>query len=126
MKQKLPEEIKAKWLEALRSGKYRQGNGYLRWYNSYCCLGVLYDCMGGQWESPFENTHAWKPKGDDNVHGYLQRQNVTLDVWNALTQEVDEEDPDNGGNFTVQRKLAYMNDHTESFDAIADWIEREL
>jgi len=36
-----------KWVNALRSGKYKQGNGYL--YNkeddSYCCLGVLNKIM---------------------------------------------------------------------------------
>ena len=27
--------------QALESGKYRQGNGYLRQGNAFCCLGVL-------------------------------------------------------------------------------------
>ena len=35
--------IKAKWVEALRSGKYKQGIGrlYRPESNEYCCLGVL-------------------------------------------------------------------------------------
>lgn len=39
--------IKAKWLEALRSGKYLQGKGnlYNKIDNTYCCLGVLCDVM---------------------------------------------------------------------------------
>lgn len=28
------------WLEALRSGEYKQGKGSLRVGNAYCCLGV--------------------------------------------------------------------------------------
>lgn len=36
-------EVKAKWLEALRSGEYKQGREYLRRGNYYCCLGVLCD-----------------------------------------------------------------------------------
>jgi hypothetical protein len=36
-------DLKAKWVSALRSGKYKQGTQYL--YNdnenSFCCLGVL-------------------------------------------------------------------------------------
>tara|TARA_R100001244_G_scaffold121497_1_gene91124 strand:- start:646 stop:1044 length:399 start_codon:yes stop_codon:yes gene_type:complete len=42
-------DIKQKWLEALRSGKYRKGTGQLREQGSkttkprYCCLGVLCD-----------------------------------------------------------------------------------
>lgn len=33
--------VKAKWLEALRSGEYEQTTGALRSTNGYCCLGVL-------------------------------------------------------------------------------------
>lgn len=34
-------EIKERWVEALRSGKYPQGGGYLLKDGKYCCLGVL-------------------------------------------------------------------------------------
>lgn len=33
--------IKAQWTEALRSGKYKQGQGKLQEKGQYCCLGVL-------------------------------------------------------------------------------------
>lgn len=41
-------EIKARWVAALRSGEYRQGDGFLRIHQAddsdlYCCLGVLCD-----------------------------------------------------------------------------------
>lgn len=41
-------EIKKRWIEALRSGEYKQGKGRLCALNedntySYCCLGVLAD-----------------------------------------------------------------------------------
>jgi hypothetical protein len=46
-------EIKQMWVDALRSGKYRQGDSYLRVENSFCCLGVLCDlharATGGEW-----------------------------------------------------------------------------
>ena len=35
------EYVKNKWVEALRSGKYKQGRGKLNSENGYCCLGVL-------------------------------------------------------------------------------------
>lgn len=36
--------LKARWVEALRSGKYKQGKSVLRdSNNNYCCLGVLAD-----------------------------------------------------------------------------------
>lgn len=39
-------ELKARWIEALRSGEYRQArNAMNRDNESYCCLGVL--CLVG-------------------------------------------------------------------------------
>lgn len=37
------QDVKEKWLTALRSGEYRQGTGALKdsTRNAYCCLGVL-------------------------------------------------------------------------------------
>lgn len=34
-------DIKEKWVAELRSGKYKQGTGYLRRNDEFCCLGVL-------------------------------------------------------------------------------------
>ena len=31
------------WAKTLKSGKYKQGQGYLRQNDAYCCLGVLCD-----------------------------------------------------------------------------------
>ena len=39
-------EIQEKWLKALESGKYEQGNGKLCKDNKYCCLGVACDVLG--------------------------------------------------------------------------------
>ena len=37
-------DIKKKWVDALRSGEYKQGQGRLKnEKNEYCCLGVLCD-----------------------------------------------------------------------------------
>lgn len=38
-------EIKKQWIEALRSGKYKQGREYLCVDETYCCLGVLCDIL---------------------------------------------------------------------------------
>ena len=43
----LNKENVAKWAEALRSGKYEQGNGALRDPDGrYCCLGVACEVIG--------------------------------------------------------------------------------
>jgi hypothetical protein len=36
-------EIKALWIDALNSGEYTQGRGYLQKNGDFCCLGVLCD-----------------------------------------------------------------------------------
>lgn len=35
--------LKRQWVDALRSGDYTQGKGYLHQNDTYCCLGVLCD-----------------------------------------------------------------------------------
>jgi hypothetical protein len=47
----MKDTVKALWLEALRSGKYKQGTGCLRYEDDFCCLGVLCDISGqGEWD----------------------------------------------------------------------------
>jgi hypothetical protein len=41
--EKMNPEIKELWLQALTSGEYTQGTGYLQKDGSFCCLGVLCD-----------------------------------------------------------------------------------
>lgn len=38
--EKLPIEFKEKWVAALRSGEYKQGDACLYSQGSFCCLGV--------------------------------------------------------------------------------------
>lgn len=48
-------ELKTKWVEALRSGKYKQGAGYLclseNGRDKFCCLGVVLDIQGATWST---------------------------------------------------------------------------
>ena len=47
----MKKEIKKKWVNALRSGKYKQAKGRLRYKDRYCPLGVLCDISRlGEWE----------------------------------------------------------------------------
>src|SRR5688572_14460395 len=38
-----PEEVRKAWIEALESGKYKQGKYHLHWKGEWCPLGVLAD-----------------------------------------------------------------------------------
>lgn len=93
--------LKAKWIEALRSGKYKQGRWALRTKaDDFCCLGVLCDVSGvGEWEENglcYSYDGAWKF--------------LPPSLRNQLTREAKE-------------TLMEMNDYSGmSFPDIADWI----
>lgn len=42
----MDKELAVKWIEALRSGKYKQGRSRLKHSGRYCCLGVLCEVAG--------------------------------------------------------------------------------
>ena len=48
----MDKKLKAKWVKALRSGKFEQGQKALRIGNTYCCLGVLCEV------AEFKSTHS--------------------------------------------------------------------
>lgn len=102
-------ELRKKWVEALRSNKYRQGMGYLRTQDSYCCLGVLCDVYGVVWEFDREQC-SWEAHGKKSVCPFLVQQAVGMCTPEGLFD---------GGT------LARMNDRGDSFEEIADVIESE-
>lgn len=117
-------DIKQQWLEALRSGKYQQGQGQLVSVDEdddsvtgHCCLGVLADVAGLRpWRFACE---GYLGEGGDNSTdlGLGPWENPGDAQFNAADQAT---------NTTVQRKLAGMNDQGKSFAEIADWIETNI
>lgn len=113
-------EAKSKWLVGLRSGEYFQGESALRKIQDgnkfFCCLGVLCDVLGTQWE---------KRPGDltRHEHGALAGFSVKERDASYLSQRM----LDYVGLEKIQqRELARRNDAGESFTQIADWIEANL
>jgi hypothetical protein len=115
-------EIKQRWLDALRSGKYNQGTGFLRRKdNEFCCLGVLCDVVKdqtrGEWVEPYDGfddynvTGPWTFADGDGEHvdGYPS----------DLVYEVTGLDRDLAG------ALAGLNDAGDDFEYIADRIEEQ-
>lgn len=143
---KLEPELKTKWLLALRSGRYTQGQGYLKqWMETgeprwtHCCLGVLGDELGLLEELDLHEVvvkgsgHSCylystdEPESMADLQGLEQvmRQNYT-------STEAETETARNGIRYegTVQGWLATMNDANNgesfSFAEIAKWIEENL
>ena len=95
-------ELKKKWLEALRSGKYRQGKHKLRNHNNeFCCLGVLCDVADNtKWREGFG---CYFYESSTNISPeYLLNNNYIAFLWP-------------------------MNDlYGQSFLEIADYIEQNI
>lgn len=105
-------ELKAKWVEALRSGKYLQGITHLRsTSNRYCCLGVLCEIAGFDWE-PDQLAPAFKVKGSPPNTG-------TALLWDAVLTKL-------GLAHEEMGTLASKNDNHVPFAEIADYIEASL
>lgn len=111
------QEVKKKWIEALRSGKYKKGKGFLKLrYSSdeilHCSLGVL--CQLAENELIIKSEEVPLSFGlfsfDDCCAGtpYL--------VLNWAELPVD-----------ISQEIWKMNDEKNlSFNEIADWIEKNL
>lgn len=100
---KMNPEIKQKWVEALRSGRYKQEKGALLVQASggagYCCMGVLCEIVDGL--PPFKGQvfpteTTWKTCGGLELMG-------------------------------LENTLSLMNDQEgKTFPEIAQWIEENL
>ena len=112
------EENRTKWLGALRSGEYKQADGYLKIDGKFCCLGVACEISGlGEWieESPLApKASSYNIEGENPVNSVLPE---TVRGWLGL--ESVEGAILNGEGFS----LTYRNDNGYSFEKIADIIE---
>lgn len=119
-------EVKAKWLKALRSGKYKQGDSYLRRKDgTYCCLGVLCDIYKketgeGHWDGSRFNVGSY---------GNSEIPPSKVAEWAGLEDSNPKVSVPKKGSFG----LTFLNDGDEdekikkhSFKEIANIIEKKL
>lgn len=105
--------VRARWVEALRSGRYRQGDGRLRRLDgSFCCLGVGCDVLGVEWRSE----EQW---GCYSAVGVVS----TYDGKDAMNYLDNRTERALGLNSEQAVALANMNDDGKTFAEIADYIE---
>lgn len=116
-------EVKALLLDALKSGEYEKGVGWLARENGetgtteYCCLGVLSAVAAERGVcQPFEKfdddgrTYLGVPEGDRGHSAYLP---PSVSDWSGL----DEDD---------QSLLARVNDNNDTFEPVIAHIETNL
>ena len=105
--------VKARWLKALRSGRYKQATGALRVGDGYCCLGVLCDLARKSQVGEWEYTEEF-----DGESGELPPSVV---AWAGLPgpdpEVMDKRHP---------RTLSDLNDRGANFERIAALIEKGL
>lgn len=132
-------DVKAQWLEALRSDEFIQGREQLKgeiWNNDedevidfeYCCLGVLCELASRAGVGGWDNTEGRETRyaTPAMVNGFPDRSWSTLPYgvqqWAGISVcDPAVRDP-NGGRTT----LSALNDEGKSFEFIADVIEEDL
>lgn len=115
----LPPEFKTRLLDALRSGKYKQIQGYLQVNECFCILGVVNDvanpdnwieAQGGYWLTRRNSRYV------------LTKEDVPPEVAASLFQK----ELGYVSKRRISGKLSGMNDGGATFEEIADWIEVNL
>jgi hypothetical protein len=115
----MKDDVKKKWVAALRSGKYKQGTGALRRGDEYCCLGVLCDvyrkATGMRWvrQKGHEEfaIHQSTARLPDQVHRWAGTKSERIDLdWDGKNESV-----------------VLLNDvYRVPFEKLADAIEEQL
>lgn len=106
-------KVQQKWVDALRSGKYKQGQGKLRHGDSFCCLGVLCDLAEAEGIT----------FGVKNESGGVHYENLycalpeSVRDWSGVVSGLGYYGP-----FGTESLVA-LNDRGTSFTQIADIIE---
>lgn len=109
------------WVAALRSGTYKQGTGYLRSKDGFCCWGVACDLVDPNgWDGPEDFSKG--PLGyRDNIQSRTNKDGTYLmnfppkHVKKAL-----------GVEKLGEIRYASMNDSGSTFLEIANEIEKEM
>lgn len=136
----MKEEIKQKWVSALRSGKYKPGRTYLSQIifdgqTEYCCLGVLCDLaekegvvrpvFSSSTGIAYATYYATGNDADRNTYALP----VAVMDWARLSSsnpEVRASGHTEIGVVSCLVSLAKLNDDGKSFEEIARLIEEQL
>jgi hypothetical protein len=128
-------KLKADWVKALRSGKYKQADATLhdKKHDSYCCLGVLCKVMGAEFgpgveagdEESGASTYDYVPV----LNGRVLSSGEDQELKTSFCDEIGIPDQAplimrNDGMGSNPDDPGYIPRHT--FPQIADWIEQNL
>jgi hypothetical protein len=106
-------KIQQEWVNALRSGKYKQGKGNLRRGNKFCCLGVLCDLAAKSIPSTVAIDFAFA--GAFRYDGNKCSLPDSVQNWASMSTDY--------GRISCDINLMKLNDKGATFLEIADFIE---
>lgn len=126
-------EIKAKWVKALRSRRFKQGDGALKIKDSisgeirHCCLGVLCELAIEDGLSlktqEFENGNTEWWFGKEERDDFLPREVME---WAGIKNNSPKVHDPESNNEVDEISLADLNDGGYSFREIAELIKESL
>jgi hypothetical protein len=128
----MKKDIAKKWVKALRSGKYKQGECYLKQFNDngqakHCCLGVLCELYNNEMKKKHKkslNTKIVDGYAERPVSFNKQQQGLPSVVkkWAGMKDSL--------GYFIADTEfsecLAELNDMGTKFKTIANTIEKNV
>jgi len=125
----MKQDVKEKWVAALRSDEYKQTKGVLRDTYGYCCLGVLCDLYGKEHDVPW-SMHPQTP-GMRVFDGETTTLPESVRLWaglgSSLGEQVEFEVDDDSELGVHTEALPEINDAWgKSFNEIANLIEEQL
>lgn len=116
-------ELKQKWIEALRSGQYRQGKGVLRdSADRFCCLGVLCDVVNKSgWGAAYDvDTSIAGNDVEISAHPYNDGEDINaVSLPCSFRERI-------GLHVADTSALIAMNDSGQDFETIAKHIEANI
>jgi hypothetical protein len=135
----MKQNIMKKWIKALRSGKFKQGMGTLKQYNSkgeaqYCCLGVLCELYNQDMKKNKKKTLPEKVYDNDCAfsHGYCRLGGKMDDLpkevmkWAGMDNSMGRFYANYYDNNILggENSLAELNDTGRKFKTISNIIEK--
>lgn len=112
------QEIKAKWVAALRSGEYKQTDGYLHRDGCFCVMGVLCDLYIKQRGISWERGES----GTTELYGSCAIPPHIVTDWAGLESQYPNVKTEVKGTMSIVN----MNDRLVPFKVLADIIEKDL
>lgn len=123
------QDIKQRWIDALRSGQYQQGTGCLRdAQDRFCCLGVLCDLYVKENAEP-GSEDDWEQGSEGDDYDYCLHDSAgvlpkAVQQWAGLKTHNPAVRHHVGGGYLTP--ISALNDNQLSFKAISLVIEKQL